>query len=108
MSTELNESKKKYEKELRQIREKAGNDLLNAVAKTREEDESRFSGSMTEIKNEVNQTKNALIELDKKYQELADENKKLKLKLDVKQELQQLSQGEKVDENAREILQGDD
>lgn len=63
---------------------------------------------MTEIKNEVNQTKNALIELDKKYQELADENKKLKLKLDVKQELQQLSQGEKVDENAREILQGDD
>ena len=42
--------------------------------------------------NELNETKRQLADMDERYVDLMNQNKALKLKLEVKQELQLLSQ----------------
>lgn len=82
------------QKKLAELEEKDTQNMNQAVQKQKQEDEARFNGLLQKMTEELNQNKKAMTEMSVKFQKLSDENKTLKLRLDVREEMKQLSQQE--------------
>lgn len=70
----------------------ADKEISAAVARVRREEQQKAKDALARTAAELNETRRQLTEMDEKFVDISNENKALKLKLEVKQELQMLTQ----------------